>query len=141
MSGNTGLHCLGCLFSKHGSFTSLPRRTSSGVVFAVREGQSEKDGYLPPAWAISAPPICPIQPSLAGIPLRYLSYVVAARANLSMERAPATETEAVGTQKTAYVTDIVTLPDTVDPGGFKWRRSLTLAQRQPRQGRAIAYSD
>lgn len=63
MSSNTGLQCLGCLFSKHGSFTSQPRRTSSGVVFAVREGQSEKDGYLLPAWARSA---SPIQPSLAG---------------------------------------------------------------------------
>lgn len=81
---------------------------------------------MPLAWARSAPPIHSIQPSLAGAESQsYLSYVLAAKTNFSMERVPTTETEAMCPQQTASVTDIVTLPDTVDPGDFKWGRRLT----------------
>lgn len=41
----------------------------------------------------------PSSPPLLGQTLRYFSYVLAARANFSMERAPTTETEAMGAQK------------------------------------------
>lgn len=80
MSGNTGLHGLSCLFSKHGSFASQPRSTISGVVFAVREGHSENDGYLHRVEKTCC---------LHGPDLPHLStpssYVLAARGNFSRE--------------------------------------------------------
>lgn len=132
VSDHTSLHCLSCLFCEHGSFSSQPR-SSSGVVFALGKGTA-KTGYLPPAWA-NLPYLCtPCSPASLQHTLRHLSYSLAARA---------TESEDMGTQKTAYVTDSVTLLNTVDSGGFKWGKepnsSELKAQRQPCQGRAIAY--
>lgn len=79
VSDNTCLHCFSCLCSECSSFSSWPR-SSSGVVFTVREGQGKKGGYLPPAWARSAPPVHSIQPSLPGadsqIPQVLLEYLV-----------------------------------------------------------------
>lgn len=92
---------------------------------AVREGQSKKDGYLhrvKTTCCLRGPDLphltTPFSPPLLRQTLRFLSYVLAARANFSMERAPINETEATDTQKTAYVTDIMTLLDTVDPSWF-----------------------
>lgn len=132
VSDHTSLHCLSCLFCEHGSFSSQPR-SSSGVVFALGKGTA-KTGYLPSAWA-NLPYLCtPCSPASLQHTLRHLSYSLAARA---------TESEDMGTQKTAYVTDSVTLLNTVDSGGFKWGKepnsSELKAQRQPCQGRAIAY--
>lgn len=133
MSSNTGLQCLGCLFSKHGSFTSQPRRTSSGVVFAVREGQSENDGYLLPAWTRSASPIHPIQPSLAGADSQILQLCAGCQSKLLHGKSTHHWNWSHGRpKKTVYdVTDIVTLLDTVDPAGFKWGRSLTHSSSKP----------
>jgi len=68
-------------------------------VFAVREGQSEEDSYLHRVktcylYGPDLPHLStPSSPPLLAQNLRYLSYVLAARANFSMERAPTTETE------------------------------------------------
>lgn len=126
--GNTGSHLLSCLSSKRSSFTSQSRRSSCVCCY----GRSEQKGWLlaqgeedlPPAQARSAPGTS--QRSLAGADTqRFLRYVLAAKANFYMERAHTTENKAMVTQKTAYETDLLDLPDTVDPGGFKWGRRLS----------------
>lgn len=111
VSDNTGLHCLNCLFSEHGSFSSQPR-SSSGVVFALGKGRAKPVAIchlhgpnLPHLYT-------PSSPASLEQTHGYLSYVLAG-------------SEAKGTQKTAYVTDMVTLLDTMDSGGFKWGRSPT----------------
>lgn len=116
VSENTSLHCLSCLFSELGSFSSQTR-SSSGVVFAL--GKGRKKEWL---FATCMGQICPTSAPHAALPW---CSTLSDTSDMCWLPEPL-KSKDMGTQKTAYVTDIVTLLDTVDSGGFKWGRSPTL---------------
>lgn len=109
-------HCLSCLLSEHGSFSSQPR-SSSGVVFALGKGRAKRVAIFN-LHGPNLPHLCtPSSPASLEETLRYLSYVLAVRA---------TESEATSTRKKTCLWD--RYPDCwtpVDSGGFKWGRRPT----------------
>lgn len=82
-------HCLSCLPSEHGSFSSQPR-SSSGVVFALGKGRAKRVAIFNLQKPNLSHLCTPSSPASLEETLRYLSYVLAARA---------TESEATSAQK------------------------------------------